>query len=225
MATHTQEQSLKQNAYAYLKERLLNCDYRPGEYLNEKDLVQETKFGRTPIREAMILLQAEKLIQVIPRKGTYAQPITRDEVQEMYALRKIMEPEIIYKYLYNIDIQKLESFDAQLLSLASKPDTSTRQFIDMDIAFHRFIANASGSKRIVATIEPVFQESYRLSMYNSITGTINSPKETYNQHHRIVEAILSENRSKARDAMTFHLNVSLLATLASLDAVGKSKEQ
>ena len=70
-----QGQTQKITAYSYLKEKLLNCEFKPGQYLNEKEIVQSSCFGRTPVREALILLQAEKLVEVVPRKGTYARSI------------------------------------------------------------------------------------------------------------------------------------------------------
>ncbi|MDY6342898.1 MAG: GntR family transcriptional regulator [Sphaerochaetaceae bacterium] len=212
-----QGQTQKITAYSYLKEKLLNCEFKPGQYLNEKEIVQSSCFGRTPVREALILLQAEKLVEVVPRKGTYARSINRSEVVDMYELRKLIEPAIIEKYLTNIDLQKLEILDQKLKETLESEPQDDRKFNELDIAFHRFLASASRCQRIIATLEPALQESYRVSMYNNLNGTSNSLERTYQQHHDVVSAIIAENRGRAKEALLVHLNASLFSSLASLN--------
>ena len=164
-----------------------------------------------------ILLQAEKLVEVVPRKGTYARSINRSEVVDMYELRKLIEPAIIEKYLTNIDLQKLEILDQKLKETLESEPQDDRKFNELDIAFHRFLASASRCQRIIATLEPALQESYRVSMYNNLNGTSNSLERTYQQHHDVVSAIIAENRGRAKEALLVHLNASLFSSLASLN--------
>ncbi|MDX9984086.1 GntR family transcriptional regulator, partial [Sphaerochaeta sp.] len=61
--------NLKQQAYDYLKTKILNCEIKPGEYICEKDILESAEISRTPFREAVIMLQAEHLVEVRPRHG------------------------------------------------------------------------------------------------------------------------------------------------------------
>ena len=62
--------------YEYLLEKIQSCEYPPGEEINEKTLMEDTGFGRTPLREALHALQRDGLVEIFPRKGMRISPIT-----------------------------------------------------------------------------------------------------------------------------------------------------
>ena len=69
--------SLKLQAYQYLKTRILNCEYRPNEFLNEQKLCAEMgNISRTPMRDALGRLEQEGLITILPKKGLMVSGIT-----------------------------------------------------------------------------------------------------------------------------------------------------
>jgi DNA-binding GntR family transcriptional regulator len=205
------------NAYSFLKDKILNCEILPGQYINEKELVQTSNFGRTPIREAFIMLQAEKLIEVIPRKGTYAKKIAKGEITDMYMLRKILEPAVAIQFRMNLDLQHFLKLDADMKTLCASETFDYKAFYEQDISFHRFIAYSCKNARIIGTLEPLFQETYRIGMFNRLSNTENAPEKTYEQHHRITMAILSEDVQEIHDSFLIHLNSSLISSLASLN--------
>ena len=211
-------QNQKMNAYQFLKRKLLNCEIMPGEYINEKELVLNSSYGRTPIREALILLKAENLVEIIPRQGTYASRITQESVQNLFSLRKLLEPAVAVSCRASIDLAALTAFDARMKTLSQqKEDTENRKRIySLDMYFHRFIAAASRNPRITATMEPLLQETYRIGIFNSLSNTENAPAETYAQHSQIIHAILTENDGALRDMFLFHLNQGLISSLAAL---------
>ena len=64
-------EALTNQAYEYLYRKIVSCEYLPGQELNEKQLLEETSFGRTPLREALLMLQAENPILfslLLPKK-------------------------------------------------------------------------------------------------------------------------------------------------------------
>ena len=66
---------LKVEAYQNIRFRIITHDLRPGELLNEKNLMKEYQIGRSPLREILIELQRDGLIQRFPRSGTLVTPI------------------------------------------------------------------------------------------------------------------------------------------------------
>ena len=90
-------------AYDYLYQKIMRCEYLPGQELNEKLLVEETGFGRTPLREALLLLQKEGMVDIFPRKGMRISLMTEKSVKDLYQTRKLIEPTVIeeYKTLYS----------------------------------------------------------------------------------------------------------------------------
>ena len=78
--------SLKLQAYQYLKTKILNCEYRPNEFLNEQKLCAEMgNISRTPLRDALGRLEQEGLITILPKKGLMVSGITEEDVPQVMA--------------------------------------------------------------------------------------------------------------------------------------------
>ena len=84
--------SLKLQAYQYLKTKILNCEYRPNEFLNEQKLCAEMgNISRTPMRDALGRLEQEGLITILPKKGLMVSGITEEDVHSMFEMRLLVE--------------------------------------------------------------------------------------------------------------------------------------
>ena len=85
--------SLKLQAYQYLKTKILNCEYRPNEFLNEQKLCAEMgNISRTPMRDALGRLEQEGLITILPKKGLMVSGIT-EELEHF--VQMMHEPDVI----------------------------------------------------------------------------------------------------------------------------------
>ena len=83
--------SLAGQAYRVLEEQLVTLKLRPGELLAEKDLVERSGIGRTPVREAVQRLSGDGLLQVLPRKGLMVTPLRRSDLGRIIEARRVME--------------------------------------------------------------------------------------------------------------------------------------
>ena len=119
--TETQAKlSLKLQAYQYLKTKILNCEYRPNEFLNEQKLCAEMgNISRTPMRDALGRLEQEGLITILPKKGLMVSGITEDDVHSMFEMRLLVEPYALRTYGADIPHGELEHF----VQMMHDPDT------------------------------------------------------------------------------------------------------
>jgi DNA-binding GntR family transcriptional regulator len=212
----------KLSVYDYLKKKILNCEIMPGEDISEKDLITNSGFSRTPIREAIILLQAENLIEVIPRRGTYAKGINKKQILDLYDLRKRIEPSVAVNSRRNINLIDLIKLDKTFKDLSHNSASTKQEFCKYDLDFHSFIIASSQNQLLINMLQPIFQEVYRIGIYNAINETGNSMTKTYHGHHNIVTAILEENDTKLQNAFYAHLNQSLIATLEAIEKANKT---
>ncbi len=216
------EDNLKTVAYEYLKRELLTCAILPGESISEKDVMDHLSMGRTPVREALILLQNEQLVLMYPRSGTIAKPITREHVRDLFSLRKIIEPAVAIQSLGNLDPLALREYDRHLKDICDAGSSvPLLQFHTDDIAFHEYLVRCSGNQKIIDVCRPLFLEGLRLGMYGSAQSDQYSREETYRQHHAITEALLQENTQKISDRFIEHLNsaqIHALEMIAALDS-------
>ena len=83
----------------YLKTKILNCEYRPNEFLNEQKLCAEMgNISRTPMRDALGRLEQEGLITILPKKGLMVSGITEEDVHSMFEMRLLVEPYALRTY-------------------------------------------------------------------------------------------------------------------------------
>lgn len=215
--TEIHNNSLKENVYDFLKQSILTCEMLPGQTISEKDVMEQLSVGRTPVREALLILQNEQLVEMFPRKGTIVKPITSKSVLELFSLRKIIEPAVAVQFLHQIDLLTLLEHDKKLKTVCTNnARKSILDFYKTDIAFHEYLISCSANEKLISVCQPLFLEGLRIGMYGVKTHTNRSCEETYTQHHQIVQAILAEDAQAIRNTFIEHLNEAQISALASL---------
>lgn len=134
---------LKDIAYDVLRERILNCTYAPGSILNVANLMGELGFSRTPIQNAMVRLQEENFVTIIPKKGIIVRGITLREILEVLEIRLLIEPHLIIEYGNEVDKQTLTSFIAQ-----SKEATNSEEILHLHAIFNNMLYTACRNQRM-----------------------------------------------------------------------------
>ena len=89
--------SLAEQAYYLLEEQLVTFKLAPGELISEKDLIERTGIGRTPVREAIQRLSADGLLRVLPRKGLMVTQLRRSELFKIIEARRVLERLLVVK--------------------------------------------------------------------------------------------------------------------------------
>ena len=83
--------NLTRQAYNKILTKIIDLDYMPGQKISEKDIKTDIEIVRTPVREAILRLKQEGLINVIPKSGTYISLIELDRVNDALYLRRNLE--------------------------------------------------------------------------------------------------------------------------------------
>src|ERR687893_1918625 len=86
-----QQVSGRERAYRHLRETVLIDPAVQGTFLNEVDLAQDIGVSRTPVREALLLLVAEGLVEMVPKRGAYVPPLSGRQIKELMELRGLLE--------------------------------------------------------------------------------------------------------------------------------------
>ncbi|MEA5357969.1 GntR family transcriptional regulator [Amycolatopsis sp., V23-08] len=84
--------SLAEQAYLFVRDRLVMLDIRPGDPINEEWLGTTLGMGRTPIREALKRLESERLVVAYPRRGTFATDVNISDLAHISEVRRTLEP-------------------------------------------------------------------------------------------------------------------------------------
>lgn len=204
--------TLKEQAYAHIKHKLKMCEYVPGEAVNEWKIMEETGIGRTPVREALLSLKEEGLIEIRPRKGTFASSITELQINETYQIRSLLEPVAAVKYKQRFDKGILLDYDSLFEHLDIADD---EKYFDLDIKFHQALINATGNPMLIDFYEKVMFTQYRIGIYNSIRGMARK-ENYYAEHHDIICALLEEDDKSIEETCARHISRSHIVSLKAL---------
>ncbi|MGE4275612.1 MAG: GntR family transcriptional regulator [Lawsonibacter sp.] len=208
--------SLSDLALTYLREKIQNCEFMPGDFLSEKELCEEIGCGRTPVREALLTLKGEGLIEIFPRRGIRVTPFTRVGICEIYQIRKLIEPAVCTRYFLRFDKGRLLEFDRQFQQIDQEDD---RAYYTLDFSFHRWLVGAAENETLDAFFSGLMQRQYHFAMYTARMGTA-VKRNYYSEHHEIIEALLDENSERIGTALTAHANYSEIIALRTLTEAG-----
>ncbi len=209
------KQTLKEIAYDHIKRKIINCEYAPNAFINEEMIAQELSVSRTPIREALMKLEQEQLISVMPKKGVVVCPLTPDLITSIFETRLLLEPYIIENYGMYIDKDKLKEFKA--LYEGEYRKTNVEFKIDDD--FHSFLYHFSKNPYLIKTLENTTVQNQRIRVYSGIK--VFRVPITYDEHIQIIKALLDEDYKLAANRMKEHI---LKSRQNSLEIVFSSKK-
>ena len=136
-----------------LKDDILTGSLKGGDQLLEDSLKNKFGISRTPLREAFRVLEKENLVEILPRKGTFVRRISRQDIEENFPVRAILEGlagRLAYPNLNNQDINDMEEVFEYMKEAAERKD-----FIDYakhHLSFHEIFINASNNETLIALL-------------------------------------------------------------------------
>src|SRR6201991_4827488 len=132
-----------------LEEAILEGELKPGERLRAEALAQRFGTSRTPIREALLQLEGQGLVEVEPNRGAVVRAFDREDLLDLYRVRALLEPAAAA-----LAARRLESREwHRLQTLCDRAETApVEDQIEYNEQFHRIVAEASGSPRLQAAM-------------------------------------------------------------------------
>ena len=205
-------EALTNLAYEYLYNKIISCEYLPGQELNEKQLLEETSFGRTPLREALLMLQSESLIEIFPRKGMRITAFTEKSIDDLYQTRKLIEPTVCRKYITLYSKSRLLEFQKMF---ERAEDASDVEEYRIDTSFHSYLISITDNNILINMYHSIMIHQMRMAVYAAMQDSSNR-MGNLKQHKAIIDALLRENEEDVQDAIVLHINHSLIKSLKLL---------
>jgi DNA-binding GntR family transcriptional regulator len=135
--------SAKDVTYGWLKRHISGLSRDGGVFLSESEVAQRAGTSRTPVREALVRLEAEGFLKIIPKKGAYVPPISDGEIEAVMQARGLVEDWCIRRI-----VPADPSLVAELERLVAEQEVvidDPAAFIDLDRAFHRRLVQQAGN--------------------------------------------------------------------------------
>ncbi|SER84523.1 DNA-binding transcriptional regulator, GntR family [Propionibacterium cyclohexanicum] len=203
--------SLREQVVAQLRESILSGALPAGTKLRERAISEQLGVSRVPVREALMVLEAELLVEIVPRSGAVVTTLTRDEVQELFEVREVLEPlaaRLAARHRTAADLEALgERCSAAHEAIHAGDD---RAGASANADFHALLAGASGSGLLVSIMAPL-----QLRMERLFRRTIRGRAvELAEDHERLVEALLRRDEASAALLAQLHVTQTRAPSLA-----------
>ena len=153
--------SLTDECYETLKGILTRCEIKPGERFTEKSLIEQTGFGRTPVREALARLTYDGLVETLPRSGYRATEVDSQTVSELFDIWRLIGPLVARRASERLTPPLLDELNVHAESLAAE-SLSPEEHIDSADKVFRLLARATGSQDLVILVDRLSGKMRRL---------------------------------------------------------------
>ena len=192
----------KEQVYERIHRAIITGELKPGEILNEAEIAAQFESGKTPTREALLLLIHEGFLDSLPRVGYIVSKPTMQDILETFHLRIILEVEAIglaAERLSPEDIRRLQenNQEEEKLTVSTNP-TNKAAASALNRDFHLPLARLSGNARLATLIQQLVDDMERM--------LVNDPYLVDpSQHKKILDALLTQDKEKAQEAMRLHI--------------------
>ncbi|WP_232490158.1 GntR family transcriptional regulator [Neobacillus cucumis] len=184
-----------------LRKAILNGTLKKGDRLIQEEWAERLEVSRMPIREALTQLQMEGLVEMIPHKGAIVTPITKDNIEEIYHTRTLLEGLAVEKslpFLTEEDKNRLKDILIQMEELEIS-DATNDQYIQLNAAFHETLRKGCPWIRVQKMVETLGISPIAPNLL------VDYYRETQREHRMIYEAVLRGDAKELRAAVEFHI--------------------
>ena len=196
--------SLVDDAYERLKAEILENRMPPGFQGTEPEIALRLGMSRTPVREALLKLESDGLVELVPRRGARVLPISLDDMREIYSILSTLESEAaacLAKQEPSLEmLVDLEKATKDMEKALLQDDLDA--WAEADERFHRKLLVLSGNKRLNNIVGTMFDQGHRVRMMT--LRLRKRPDKSTKEHRKILEHIISGDPDKARRACRKH---------------------
>lgn len=208
------EVSLRDRVLDEVKERIITGELPTGARLHERNLSQELGVSRIPLREAIMTLAAQGLVEMRPRIGAFVRPMTKSYVEDLFAVRLALEPlaaTLAAEHRDEANLAELARLLAEEEAALEIGDDKRGSLVNAD--FHLEILRASGNELLFAIMAPLQSQIQRL-FRRTITSI---SRELSHDHAVMLDALQARDRERAAQAARQHVEETRALSIALAD--------
>ena len=193
--------------YTAFKHDIITSKLKPGELLKEKQIMQDYGIGRLPMREIMVRLQQENLIETIPRMGTVVTRLDIKHMRDVVELRLELECVVAKLAAERITDEQLGNLRELVEKIHSCADGKSDAAAAWDAQFHQLLYEAAGNAELTRVVNDLLQTMMRLWYYlelwdkDFLSDADGAPN--------ILKALEKRDPDLAQKAMRVHINYSV----------------
>ncbi|RMI28787.1 GntR family transcriptional regulator [Nocardia stercoris] len=190
--------SLKTAAAQEIRRRIFSGELRPGDKIDQDAIAGCLGASKLPVREALITLEVEGVVELPPRRGAYVARLSRDDVRDHYWILGVVSGLAAARAAAEITCAVLDRLDALLDRMETTGSSPERELLNFE--FHRAINRAAGSRRLISELR-VLGSAGPHGFYEAHHDW---PETADRDHREIAAALRARSVSAARSLTEAH---------------------
>jgi DNA-binding GntR family transcriptional regulator len=217
--------ALQSSVVEILRNAIVRGDLYPGEKLAETRIALQLGVSRTPVREAFKQLQAEGLVSVVSRSGTFVTQLSPEDVAQLYDVREALEGMVA-----RLAATAHAKADLRLLQANIRRTERTVKdhdrfgFIACDVEFHRLLTEATKNGKLGEHVAYLENRIQRERLAFLVTGRSGRIDRSYGEHQRVFEAVQAGDPDWAERAMREHVQRGREELVSALREQDRSRQ-
>ena len=183
-----------------LRRRITRGEVLPGQAIRQEVLASELGVSRLPVREALVVLQSERLVDYTQHKGYVVAVLDEDDLAQTYELRQILEDVAIDQAMDKLtddDLAQMRKILDEMLHV--DPSTSKSERIEANRAFHFTLFSASANNRLISLLSQLWDTCDR---YRALYYPEKSAVDKVSGHKSIIDAAEARDGARLKELLT-----------------------
>lgn len=212
------EYRLPQRAYHIVRLAIRDLILPPGKTILEREMAEALQMSRTPVREALVRLETEGMVRLIPRRGFIVEPIEKEDLKQIYEIVEKLDGLAVSLATVKVgegEIDQLESLIKQQEEALEQKNL--KKWAVLDDQFHQLIIDYAKNKRLRTVIDSYSDQLYRARLF-----TINHrpvPFHSIVEHKAIIACMKAKDSNAAGVLMQSHRNRARNEILTAVEKI------
>lgn len=164
-ATPFELRSLREQVYQYLRAEMQKGHIVPGEYIRLNEMSDQLGISKTPLRDAVIQLECEGFVTILPRRGVLMNRLTLQDVKDAYDIVGALEASVVIDVSSRFETDRLDAMadiNNRMKALIESEDFDHHyaDFFSLNVAFHNHFLDLSDNRQIKKIVIPIKQRLY-----------------------------------------------------------------
>ena len=202
-----------ETTYERLCEEIRSGKLPPGSRLRETEIAERLAISRTPVREAIRRLEADGLVDHLPRSGAVVRKLEYPELMELYEMRTVLEgtaARLAARAASPVELEELVAINDEMRAAAGRPEV----VIGLNRQFHKLLLDAARNRFLLRAMATV--ENTLLILGSSSMAKPDRAREAVDEHREVLDALLARDGAAAEAAMRRHMERAQFARLRIL---------
>ena len=187
--------TLREKVYKHLRKELSRGDLRDESFINQDRICQQLNISRAPLRDALIQLEAERFVQILPRRGVRIKQLSLKDIEDSYGILSAVESYAVASGFHNFKSQHVKRMEELNQGLYEMLDSKQfEEYYHLNLKFHDVFLSLSENTLVGDIVYPLKQRLYDFPrmQYNREWELINLA-----EHQRLIYSVKAGNRDAA----------------------------